>query len=123
MKTMDKYGITSKLGDIPEIKVNSDIAAEAAAKYLELDNERAALEKMVKDITSRRDAYKVEILCCVGDVEQSIVQNGGSIYAIKNNKICKHTVDDTRLKQEQPDIYKKYLHGSYSASFKIKPIL
>lgn len=88
-------------------KYNSNIVIDKslAKTYIEKKRELEILEKEVKDI---EDNLKLELLPMMRELDKDKTLSNG-IYASITSGYTKYSIDTTRLKNERPELYKKYL--------------
>jgi putative phage-type endonuclease len=100
----------------PEAREREEIALygheDKIQQYLELDAQ-------VKELTQKRDALKQELQLAMSDAEIGRAQG----YVVEWKNQVRQTLDTTRLKKEQVEIYQQYLKPAQTVRmFKIKEV-
>lgn len=116
--TPDGSGSTSEVIKqlFPEARKREQVAIygyeDKIKQYIELDAQ-------IKELTKKRDALKQEIQLEMADAEIGLAHG----YIIEWKNQVRQTLDTTRLKKEQPEIYKEYLKPAKNVRiFKIKEV-
>ncbi|MEB7449914.1 YqaJ viral recombinase family protein [Staphylococcus chromogenes] len=96
---------------------------ETLAKTVEIESEQAtlfkaidAINKQTKELEKQKRGYENQLKAILGENERGVTDG----YEVSWKPQQSKRIDTKRLKEEQPEIYRKYIKESKSRPFKIK---
>lgn len=96
---------------------------ETLAKTVEIESEQAtlfkaidAINKQTKELEQKKRGYENQLKAILGENERGVTDG----YEVSWKPQQSKRIDTKRLKEEQPEIYRKYVKESKSRPFKIK---
>lgn len=96
---------------------------ETLAKTVEIESEQAtlfkaidAINKQTKELEKQKRGYENQLKAILGENERGVTDG----YEVSWKPQQSKRIDTKRLKEEQPEIYRRYVKESKSRPFKIK---
>lgn len=131
LEAIESYSIADRIknGSLQEIDTSNKKLKSAVVAYQKAQERLEVLKAKAEEIEASMNLSKAEILECMassqnedGSFEGIIEANGNVSYIIKNKKSIRKTVDSSRLKEDLPEIYEKYIKENTSFRFAVKKI-